>query len=212
MGPVLLINPNGSEATTAAMVAIAEETLGSVQGWTNRGAPRMLTTPDALEASGLDVAGLDIAGLAVEGAFAGVIVAAFGDPGLAALAGRVRCPVVGIGGASARAAAEGGARFAVATTTPLLGPSIDALMAREGGAGRYIGAFMTEGDPQDLVQDIGALDAALIGACREAAEAGAERIIIGGGPLAAAAQRIAAHVPVPLIQPLPEACRALLRG
>ena len=206
MGPVLLVNPNGSEATTAAMVAIAEGTLNSVQGWTNTAAPEMLTSPEPLEASARDIVRLEIP----EGT-AGVIIAAFGDPGLAALAARAQCPVVGIGASAARAAAKGGARFAVATTTPLLGPSIDALMRQEGGEGSYLGSFMTMGDPQALVQDMTALDAALIGACRAAATAGAERIIIGGGPLAQAAQRIGVHVSVPLIQPLPEACRALLR-
>ena len=44
-----------------------------------------------------------------------------------------------------------------------------------------------------------------------AAAAGAEAVIIGGGPLAQAAVRLAPLSPVPLIQPVPEAARAMAR-
>ena len=74
----------------------------------------------------------------------------------------------------------------------------------------YLGCFLSQGDPLALLGDPAALDAALIGAVRRAAEAGADHVIIGGGPLAEAADRIADQVPVTLVQPLPEACRALL--
>ena len=203
MKPVLLLNPNGSRAATDAMLVIARRHLPDVVGWTNPRGPRMITTADALGRAAEQVAGADLPDAS------GVIVAAFGDPGVQALARRRDCPVVGIGAAAARAAAQGGAAFAVATTTPGLRAPIDALMRAEGTGGQYLGAFITTGDPLALLHDQVALDTALVAACARAGAAGAAHVIIGGGPLAAAAARIAAQVPVALIQPLPEACRAL---
>ncbi|MEL6809143.1 MAG: aspartate/glutamate racemase family protein [Pseudomonadota bacterium] len=203
MKPVLLINPNSSEQTTAAMLRIVMKHLPDVRGWTNRAAPLMITEPKALAAAADQVAGADLPEARA------VIVAAFGDPGAARLAQRLTCPVVGIGAAAARAAAAKGARFAVATTTVALRISIDALMRDFGAEGTYLGSFMTPGDPQDLLADPATLDAALLDACTDARTAGAERIIIGGGPLAEAAIRLAGQVDIPLVQPLPEACKAI---
>lgn len=206
MPPVLLINPNGSHAATEAMCAIARRYLPDVTGWTNPNGPRMILTPEALASAGAQVARAALPkGRAV-------IVAAFGDPGADVLAARLACPVVGIGAAAARAAAAGGAHFAVATTTPDLGPAIDALMAAEGRAPLYRGCFVTNGDPLALILDPDGLDAALVAACDEAVQAGASRVIIGGGPLAEAAARIAGRVGAQLVQPVPEAAQAVLRA
>ena len=200
MKPVLLINPNGSEAATEAMLRIAQRHLEQVVPWTNPEGPPMITDPGALSLAAEQIARADLPDAS------GVIVAAFGDPGAEALARRLECPVVGIGEAAALAAAKAGS-FAVATTTPDLREPNDALMRAH--ADGYLGAFITEDDPLALLRDQTALDAALTDACLRAREAGAERVIIGGGPLAEAAQRISQRVSVPLIQPLPEACKLL---
>lgn len=200
MKPVLLINPNGSEAATQAMLQIARRHLEKVEPWTNPEGPPMITEPGALALAAEQIARADLPDAS------GVIVAAFGDPGTDALARRLECPVVGIGKAAALAAAKAGT-FAVATTTPDLREPIDALMRAH--ADGYLGAFMTEGDPLALLQDQTALDAALVDACLRAQDAGAAQVIIGGGPLADAAHRISQRVSVPLIQPLPEACKLL---
>jgi Asp/Glu/hydantoin racemase len=197
MKPVLLINPNSSTATTDAMVRIARRYLPQVIGWTNAQAPKMITEPEALARAGEHIANAELPEAA------GVIVAAFGDPGRDALAQRLAVPVVGIG-AAARDAARG--TFAVATTTPDLEEPIDTLMSVKSG---YLGCFFTEGDPLHLAGDANALDAVLRRAVERAAQAGAESVIIGGGPLAEAAARIADACPVPLIQPLPAACARL---
>ena len=206
MPPVLLINPNGSHAATEAMCAIARRHLSYVTGWTNPDGPQMI-----LSAEGLASAGAQITRAVLPKARA-VVVAAFGDPGADVLAARLPCPVFGIGAAAARAAAAGGAHFAVATTTPDLRPAIDALMAAEGRAPLYRGCFFTQGDPLALFDDPSGLDAALATACEEAVRAGASRVIIGGGPLAEAAARIAGCVKADLVQPVPEAARAVLRA
>ena len=57
----------------------------------------------------------------------GVIIAAFGDPGLAALRLRLSCPVTGIAEAGMAEAGTGRRPFAVVTTTPDLVSSITGL-------------------------------------------------------------------------------------
>ncbi|MFD1344037.1 aspartate/glutamate racemase family protein, partial [Litorisediminicola beolgyonensis] len=102
-----------------------------------------------------------------------------------------------------------GARFAVATTTPELQDRIDALM--RGAGGDYVGSFFAaSSDPVALTRDRAALDAGLLGAVREAAAAGAERVIIGGGPLAEAGLRLADRSPVPLVHPLIAAAQEMV--
>ena len=198
---ILLANPNANPATTAAMCAIAAPWLPGVQGWTAPTGPQVIVTPEQL-----DRAADGIAALQLPAGCCGVIVAAFGDPGATLLAGRLSVPVIGIGAAAARAAAQGGRAFAVATTTPALRERIDALMQEQPG---YLGCHMTDGP--NVMNDPDALDRALLDAVMRAAAAGAQAVIIGGGPLAQAAVRLAPLSPVPLIQPVPEAARAMAR-
>ena len=95
MLPILLINPNTSQATTDMMVAMAQDTAGTsarIRGETATRGPSMITTPKALAASEAGV--VEIA-VREAGTCAGIIVAAFGDPGAAALKRRLAVPVVG---------------------------------------------------------------------------------------------------------------------
>lgn len=73
----------------------------------------------------------------------------------------------------------------------------------------YLGCILTDEPPEALLADPARLDAALIAGCTRACEAGAARVIIGGGPLATAAERIAQAVSVPLVQPLVAACKEI---
>lgn len=201
---ILLMNPNSSAATTAAMVAIARRTLPGVVGWTAPGGPPLLSTMDYLNAAAERVAQAEL-----PADLEGVIVSAFGDPGRAALAARLAVPVVGIGQAAALAAAAGGRRFAVATHTPGLRAGIDALMRSYAPEG-FLGTFLTEGDPEALAADPPRLDQALLGAMQRAHDAGADAVIIGGGPLGEAAERLRPVAPCTLIAPIPEAARLML--
>ncbi|MDO5614341.1 MAG: aspartate/glutamate racemase family protein [Paracoccus sp. (in: a-proteobacteria)] len=196
------------------MCQIAAQYAPGVQGWTAPAGPSLISTPEALEIAAAQIAALD-----PPATCRGVIVAAFGDPGAGALAHRLQCPVIGIGAAAARAAAgsvagsavgsAAGRAFAVVTTTPLLARRIDRLMQAHAGAGRYCGCFLTEGDPDALMLDPKALDAALLEGIAQAARAGAACAIIGGGPLGQAAIRLAPQSPLPLIQPIAEAAKAM---
>jgi allantoin racemase len=202
---VLLMNPNSRAASTRAMVAIAQRYLPFVEGWTAPEGPSLLTNRPDLVAAGRLVAAADIPA-GVEG----VIVAAFGDPGCAALRARLGIPVIGIGESAALAASIGGRPYAVVTHTPELVAAVDELMRLSAPGANYLGTFLAHGEALALSADSSALDAALSDAAHRAHGAGAAAVIIGGGPLGEAAERLRERLPCTLIAPIPEAARRLL--
>jgi Asp/Glu/hydantoin racemase len=208
---ILLINPNSNAATTAMMVAIAKSAAADgfdIIGATATRAPAMIVTPDALEAAAAEVE--EIA-RAHEASCDGIIVSAFGDPGLAGIKAASRLPAVGIGESAMLAAAENGRRFGVATTTPLLKAKIDALPDALGLRSRYTGSRFAEGDPQELMRDPARLRTALAGAVEACmAHDGAEAVIIGGGPLGEAARELQPMFSIPVIAPIPSAVRRII--
>lgn len=202
---VLLMNPNSNADTTADMVAIARGVLPNVRGWTAPNGPGLLSSMARLRAAAKQVAEAEI-----PDGIDGIIVSAFGDPGRAALAARLDIPVIGIGESAALAAAQGGRWYAVVTHTPELVAGIDALMRASAGDSAYMGTFLTEGDTMALSADPEALDAALLAATRRAHAAGAQAVVIGGGPLGQAAERLRPKAPCDLVAPIPAAGHRLL--
>jgi len=164
MPRILLINPNTSESTTSRMVAIAQAAAPAgttVIGATARAGVAMITDEASLRASVSEVIAL---GVAAAGDVDGMIVAAFGDPGLADLRGRVTVPVVGIAESAMHAAAAGGRRFGIATVTPGLAGAITARATALGLQACFTGLRLTEGDPLALVAEPAQLLAALAAA------------------------------------------------
>jgi Asp/Glu/hydantoin racemase len=208
---VLLINPNSNPETTRRMVAIAEAAAPgcAVTGITAPTGPRMIA-----DEAGLATGAISVADMArdVGASFDGAIVAAFGDPGLTEAARILTFPVCGIGEASFIEAAVGGRVFAVVTTTPGLVGAIAARVAAAGVSARFLGTWVTPGDPAETMADPARLDALLSTGIARARKAGAQAVIIGGGPLAEAARRLAEGARVPLIEPVPAAIRLILRG
>jgi Asp/Glu/hydantoin racemase len=208
---ILLINPNTSRATTQQMVAIAREAAEGVAivGSTARRGPSMILEKPQLAAAAPEVVGLGVEASDVNG----IIVCAFGDPGLAALRKRVAVPVVGIAESGMLEAAAGSRRFGVATTTPALVELIADYARELGVADLYCGIRVTEGDPLALVADPSRLVDALAEAVRKSIKNdGAEAVVIGGGPLAQAAAALAPRFATPIIAPIPAAVRRLLRA
>ena len=179
-------------------------------GVTARLGPPMILTADELAAAAPEVVAL---GLAEAPNVDGIIVGAFGDPGLAALREQINLPVVGIAEASMLEAAEGGRRFGVATTTPALIELIAARARELGLAHLYAGIRLTSGDPLALVADPERLVDALAEAVRQSIRRdGAEAVIIGGGPLGQAAIALAPRFTTPIIAPIPAAVRRLMQA
>ena len=211
--PVLLINPNSSADTTRLMVEIARDAAATIaiDGMTAPYGPPLITNEAELAIAAEAVAGID-----VDGRYRGVIVAAFGDPGRDTLGRRLNIPVVGIAEAGMRLAAKDRRRFSVATTTPNLVQAIERRAAALGCREELASIRLTDGALKAVMGDPDLMLSALARVVRQAIEEdGAEVVVIGGGPLAAAARILAASSPVPLIEPLPAAVaemERLLRG
>ena len=203
---ILLINPNSSVATSDMMQAIAQRAAAGrldVKVVTADRSPTMIVTPEALTASAAQVVEL---GTAHGRDCVGIIVSAFGDPGLAELRRKVNVPVVGICEASMIEASQGGRRFAIATSTPELVEAIDQRAQDLGLSHIYAGVRCTAGDPLALAADADLLAEALAGAVRECIELdGAEAVIIGGGPLGQAAEQLRTRFGRPVLGPIPAA-------
>lgn len=208
---ILLINPNTSQATTDMMVRIAQSAASNnieIIGATAQHGPSMIVDPAALAASAPQVVEIGL-GLAKD--VSGIIISAFGDPGIGDLRRAVSVPVVGIAEAAMLAASANGRRFGVATTTPGLVASIDARAAELGLARLYTGTRLTSGDPTKLAADPGRLVEALrqaVSACIELDKA--EAVIIGGGPLGNAATALTPMFSIPVIAPIPAAVHRVM--
>jgi allantoin racemase len=141
-----------------------------------------------------------------------IVVAAFGDPGVVALRDAVSVPVVGIGEASIAEAAEGGRRFGIATTTPGLVRPIEALVERLSLSRNFTGVRVPGGDPLLLAADAARQQRALARSVRDCIDLdGAEAVIIGGGPLSAAAQALRLNFTIEITEPVPAAIRYITR-
>jgi allantoin racemase len=166
--PILLINPNSSRDTTAMMVEIARSCApvgATVVGATAARSPPMIVTAEALTAAADEVVEI---GTREAPLVAGIIVGAFGDPGLTALRRQVSVPVVGICEASMIEAAADGRRFGVATVTPQLAVPIEARARDLKLHHLYSGIRLTQGDPVMLAANPTLLQAALGNAVRNA--------------------------------------------
>ncbi|MBP1845510.1 Asp/Glu/hydantoin racemase [Rhizobium petrolearium] len=212
--PVLLFNPNTNAETTASMVDIASTIGLAVEGRTAAFGASMIVEPKALAVGAKAVLTLLDEALAGPEPVDGIIVAAFGDPGLAEMRIHpevVRCgiAVCGIGEASFLEAAAGGRRFAVATTTPALETSIAEAVATTGLSDLFLGSFFTPSDPFSAVADPALLVDLLSDTVVKAVRAGAEAVIIGGGPLARAAAALSSRHALAIIEPVPAAARLI---
>ena len=210
---LLLINPNTSEPATVLMTAMARDSAPvdvEIVGATVASGPPLLADPDALSAAAVAV--LDwLANTTLEG-FDGVVIAAFGDPGLETARQRLRMPVTGIGEAAMAEAAGQGRRFAIVTTTPAMAGAITDRAIACGYRDQFLGVYLTPGDPAALMSRPEQLTDALELACHKAIEhAGAEAIVIGGGPLAQAARelrrRFSPSDRLVIVEPVPAAIR-----
>lgn len=201
---LLLLNPNTSQQATALMLAVARGAAPPGVGVAGCNLPdgeALITEPDGLARAALRVA--DHAPTLLRGGCDGLIVAGFGDPGLAPLQRVFGQTVTGLGEAGIRAAAEGGRRYAIVTVTPQLHDSLVQAAHLHAPPQLLAGVRYTRGRPQDLVTSPQALADALLEACEAAVRLdGAESIVIGGGPLAAAADSMSAQLSVRVVNPV----------
>lgn len=215
---IALINPNTSTSTTAAMVDIARGVLPpgiEVRGLTAAFGPPTITQPDELARSAAEVMRLGQQAIASWDRPLGLIVGAFGDPGLDQLRRHVpqppAVPTGGLAEASIQEACREGRRFGIATTTPALEMAMTQRVEASGAAEFFTGFRFTGSDPLVLMASEDRLHEELGDAVRESVSTdGADVVIIGGGPLAQAAVQLETELDVPLVVPIAAAARAML--
>ena len=197
---LLLINPNTSAEITNHIVAVGKAVARpetEIKGVTGRfGARYILTRAAAAVAAH---AALDAYAREGGGADA-VVLACFGDPGLAGLRELARVPVVGMAEASCHMAVTLGARFAIVTGGRRWGPMLEEYVAAI-GLGQNLAAVKTLAlSGAEIAANPDSALSQLTDACLSCVtEDGAEAVILGGAGLAGLASRIAERVPVPLV-------------
>jgi allantoin racemase len=198
---LLVINPNSSEGVTARIGAAAESAAlpgERIETVAAAGAPELIVTPaDSARAVGAVVAALERHGAAADG----IVLASFGDTGIAEVRARARVPVVGIARAAYAAATALGERFALVSFADEMAPSLRHTVEHY-GLGRHLAGLHTVTgavwSSAGAIQD--ELAAPMRRLCIEAAAApGVASIVLGGGPLAGLAARLQPDVPVPVI-------------
>jgi Asp/Glu/hydantoin racemase len=205
---LLLINSNTSQAITDMLVAAARRIAGpgiDVAGATARFGGRYIATRATYAIAAH--AALDAYAEHGEGADA-VILACFGDPGLLALREIATVPVIGMAEAACREAARLG-RFAIVTGGAAWGPMLREFVAMIGLADKLAGIRTVAPNGAEIAADPAGSQELLARECRAAAlEDCADVVILGGAGLVGIADRIAADVPVPLIDGLAAAIRS----
>lgn len=211
---VLLVNPNTN--TSTMMTGLAAQYLQPhaihVRGTTVAAGPRMLIDPVALAESAEHVVAAARAADNGEDPVAAIIVAAIGDPDRSVLASQVQVPVIEIGQASILVAPETGQPFGMATSTPQLAPSLEALVTEHGAAGSFRGVRLTASDPLTLAADPERQFAELADAVRACVQLdGCQSVIIEGGPLSETARCLTDLGIAKIIEPIPSACEIVCR-
>src|SRR6478736_4390116 len=136
------------------------------------------------------------AGSAVDG----VVVAAFGDPGMPALKELVDVPVIGITEAALCAAALQGQRFSIIAISDRIRPWYLDCVERFGLGGRLASIRSIN----EALNGIGSVQEdfkeTLLALSRQAvAEDGADVVILAGAPLAGLARELRGQIPVPVV-------------
>lgn len=137
-----------------------------------------------------------------------VILACFGDPGLAALREVETIPVIGMAEAACLAAAEGGRRFAIVTGGYAWVAMLTEFVARIGLAGQLAGVRAVAPTGDRIATDPEGSAALLAEACRDVARKNhADVVILGGAGLAGIASQVAELAEVPVLDALAASVR-----
>lgn len=211
---IVVINPNTNPATTTETVALTRQACGEnaeVEGMTAPFGSRFLSDQRELDTAAIAVAEM-VTQLAVDGRRrTGIMIAAFGDPGLDDARRLFTGPVVGIGEAGLLAGAADGRPFSIVTTTVGLGTLIEQMADDLGFAGQLRSVRRTPSHPSRLIGEPDLLFAELSLAAEQAVSLdGAQAIVIGGGPLAKFAKGIEHGLGVPVIDPIAAAVGSLM--
>ena len=200
MTELLLINPNTTASITDLVLQTARRfaskgtTLRAVTGTFG---PRYIASRTAYAIAGhaaLDALAND------KGRKNAVVLACFGDPGLAALKEIAPVPVVGMAEASVLQACTLGRRFSIVTGGERWKPMLEEFVASQGLASRLASVRTVAPTGADIARNPKAAMALLARGCQACVkEDRADAVILGGAGLAGLAARLEAKVDVPLL-------------
>ena len=198
---LLLVNPNTDPAVTERMAQVARCAASRGTEVTAVSAPSgigLIATAADTERAGEAVAELLSERQA---SFDAAVIAAFIDPGLRQARAVVSKPVTALVEASMRAA--GSRRLAVLVLADTLIPLVQSLAGAYGLGDRLAGVYVPPAVFAEVVAEPERFDDLFRQGCLHVVERyGAEAVIIGGGPFAGTAERIARQVPVPVLDPV----------
>lgn len=205
---LLVLNPNTSTAITDRLMAAARPAAATgteLQALTApRGFPYIATRAEAQIAGAI---ALDMLAEHADGCDA-AIIAAFGDPGLAAAREMFDMPVVGMAEAAMLTACMLGRRFAIVTFAQALGPWYADCVASHGLTGRLAGIRMLDGAFASVADVQGEKEALLVElANRAVVEDEADVVILAGAPLAGLAAKVRDRIPVPVVDQMAAAVK-----
>lgn len=196
---ILLVNPNTSASVTARIEAVARAAASpgtEIAALTApRGVPYIATRGEAVIGAAVALemlaehhAGCDAA-----------VIAAFGDPGLYGARELLPIPVVGMAEAAMLTACMLGRRFALVSFASAFEPWFRECVELHGLERRLSGIHLLDSAFRDIGDVQEEKEALLIELCHKAIAAGADTIVLAGAPLAGLAAKVAARVPVPLV-------------
>jgi len=200
---ILLINPNTTPSITDLVLRTARRFAARgtrLRAVTGAFGPRYIASRT----------GYAIAGHAAVDAFANdrgrkdaVVLACFGDPGLAALREIARVPVVGMADASILQAAALGRRFSIVTGGARWKTMLEEFVAAQGLGDRLASVRTVAPTGADIARNPKAAMAMLAKGCAACAKQdGADVVILGGAGLVGLAAKLRASVDVPLLDGL----------
>ncbi len=198
---LLIVNPNTSDGVTARIDRAAQAVARPGEHFTTVsaafGPPLIVTEADGIAATEGVLAAVARHADPVDG----VILASFGDTGATELrTARPDLAVMGIAEAAFAETARIGGPFAIVTFAPEVAGPLREKAAALGHGDRLMQVASPPDplahDPADVAE---ALQDPLRQLCLACATAGAGSIVLGGGPLAGLAGRIAPFCPVPVI-------------
>lgn len=207
---ILIANPNTSTHITDGMVQAARTLVDGraeiVGATATFGAPALESAQDLRTAKD---AVLEM--LWGNRSCNGVLIAAFGDPGLALLRSSSRFPVEGLGEAGLLAAGADHRRFAILTLGPAMRASILTKVEGLGLDGQLSSLDFLDCSVLELARDpLAHRDAILRYTETAARQGGAEAMLLAGAPFSGLAGEIAAHAPIPVFDGLSAGVNRLL--
>ena len=125
-----------------------------------------------------------------------IVVACFGDPGVAALRELVSIPVFGLAETSLRSTARTHGRFAIVTAGPAWKSMLDELVRQLGLEGSYAGTYAINANGLGATRQPEQFRALMQSALEAAERNGAKAIVLGGAALAGSAHLYHAKVPL----------------